>query len=111
MDERRQNRTSRLIQKELSIIFQRNSTDYLSTMISVTSVKVTPDLSLAKIYLSVFPSAKSKDVFGTVLKISKTIRYNLAQKIKNQLRKTPELVFYIDDSLDYAEKIDELLKN
>lgn len=73
-------------------------------------MRVTPDLSIAKAYLSVFPSEKAMEVMENVKLSAKTIRYELAQKVRFQLRKTPELQFYLDDSLDYIERIDNLLQ-
>ncbi len=77
---------------------------------SVSAVRVSPDLSIARAYLSVFPSAKAPEIIENINRSSKTIRYELAQKVRFQLRKTPELSFYLDDSLDYIENIDNLLK-
>lgn len=107
----RQDRISGLVKRDLSLIFQQEAqTLGLGSMVSVTSVRVTPDLSIAKVYLSIF-AAKDKDgVFKNIQENAKNIRHQLSQRIKTQLRKTPELVFYIDDSLDYAEKIDQLLQ-
>lgn len=73
-------------------------------------MRVSPDLSIAKAYLSVFPSDKAPEMIQSINNSARTIRYELAQKVRYQLRKTPELTFYLDDSLDYIEKIDSLLK-
>ena len=97
MQETRQNRISRLLQKELSLIFQSQTRMMHGIMVSVTKVKISPDLSICTAYLSVFP-------------YEKTIRYDLGKKVRNQLRIIPELRFFLDDSLDYLERIDELLK-
>lgn len=78
-------------------------------MISVTVVRITSDLGLAKVYLSIFPSDKSNETIALVQKQGKSIRYELGSKVGKQLRIIPELKFYIDDSLDYAERIDDLL--
>lgn len=111
METTRQNKISRLIQKELSEIFVLKVRDlFQGKMISVTSVRVTPDLAEAKIYVSIFPSEKAKEVIVDIELNNKQIRHELAQRVKNQLRIIPELKFYIDDSLDFAQKIDELLK-
>ncbi len=110
MDSQRQEKISRLIQKELSELIQHKSIEFLRTLISVTVVRVSPDLSVAKVYLSIFPVAKKDEVFALIKENSKILRHELSQKTKNQLRKVPELIFYIDDSLDYADKIDNLLK-
>ena len=79
-------------------------------MVSVTRVKISPDLSVCTAYLSVFPSEKAEEVINNVNTNAKTIRYDLGQRIRNQVRIIPELRFFIDDSLDYIERIDELLK-
>ena len=98
-----------LIQKEMSMIFQRKSNEYLNKLISVTIVRMSPDLGFAKIYLSIFPEQQKDEVFESVLESSGKLRFELGNRIKNQVRKIPEVHFYIDDSLDYAEKIDDLL--
>lgn len=110
MQETRQNRISRLLQKELSLIFQSQTRMMHGVMVSVTRVKISPDLSICTAYLSVFPSEKGEDIISAVNKNQATIRYDLGQKIRNQLRIIPELRFFIDDSLDYIDRIDELLK-
>lgn len=109
MESTRQAKISRLIQKELSEIFRQQTAKTHGVIVSVSTVRVSPDLSIAKAYLSVFPSAKAQEIIESVTKNAKTIRYELAQKVRFQLRKTPELSFYLDDSLDYIEKIDSLL--
>ena len=111
MENKRQQRVARLLQKDLAEIMRHNTPIYgKGAMISVTVVRVSPDLGLAKVYLSIFPSEKSADVLENIIKHSKSIRYELGTKIGKQLRIVPELKFYMDDSLDYAEHIDDLLK-
>lgn len=109
METTRQAKIARLIQKELSEIFRRQTAKTHGVIVSVSSVKVSPDLSIAKAYLSVFPSDKGSEMIESINKSAKTIRYELAQIVRFQLRKTPELQFYLDDSLDYIENIDSLL--
>lgn len=109
MESTRQAKIARLIQKELSEIFRAQTAKTHGTLVSVSSVRVTPDLSMARAYLSVFPSAKAQEMIDSINKNVRTIRYELAQRVRYQLRKTPELSFYLDDSLDYIEKIDNLL--
>lgn len=109
MESTRQAKIARLIQKELSEIFRAQTAKTHGTLVSVSSVRVTPDLSMARAYLSVFPSAKAQEMIDSINKNVRTIRYELAQRVRYQLRKTPELFFYLDDSLDYIEKIDNLL--
>ena len=77
---------------------------------SVSIVRVSPDLSVAKVYLSIFPPEKSQELLESIRASAKTVRYELAQKVRFQLRKCPELTFYLDDSLDYIENIDKLLE-
>ena len=101
---------ARLIQKELSELFRAETAKTRGTIVSVSSVRVSPDLSIARVYLSVFPSDQGAAVVKNVNDNEKTVRYNLAQRIRFQLRRTPELVFYLDDSLDYIEHIDQLLQ-
>lgn len=107
----RQQKVGRLIQKELGEYFRLNANSVFGgRMISVTVVRVTKDLAMARCYLSVFPSTDIKEYVEEINKITKNIRFALGQKIKKQVRVIPELSFFIDDSLDYAEKIDSLLK-
>ena len=79
-------------------------------MVSVTRVKVSPDLSICTAYLSIFPSEKGEELMQNISKNEKQIRYELGTRVRYQLRIIPELRFFIDDSLDYIERIDELLK-
>ena len=109
MESTRQAKISRLLQKELSEIFRQQTAKTHGTIVSVSIVRVSPDLSVAKVYLSIFPGEKSQEVLESIKKSAKTIRYELAQKVRFQLRKTPELTFFIDDSLDNAANIDRLL--
>ena len=111
MESTRQAKIARLIQKELSEIFREQTAKTHGVIVSVSAVRVSPDLSIARAYLSVFPSEKGQEIRENVNRTSKTIRYELAGKVRHQLRKTPELFFHIDDSLDYLENIDNLLKN
>lgn len=110
MQETRQNRISRLLQKEIATIFQEQTRLMHGTMVSVTRVKISPDLSICTAYLSIFPSEKGEEMLKNIVKNEKTIRYELGKRVHNQLRIIPELRFFIDDSLDYIEHIDELLK-
>ena len=110
MESNRQAKISRLIQKELSEIFRQQTAKTRGVIISVSAVRVTPDLSIARAYLSVFPSEKGPEMIESINKSAQTVRYELAQKVRFQLRKTPELQFYLDDSLDYIDNIDRLLE-
>jgi len=112
MDSVRQNKIARLIQKELAVLFQAESKNlFPGRMITVTMVRVTPDLALAKVYLSVFPLKKDEDIVAQVKPHSKHLRSILGQNIRHQVRVIPDLVFYLDDSMDYFERIDKLLKS
>ncbi len=109
MESTRQAKISRLLQKELSEIFRQQTAKTHGVIVSVSTVRVSPDLSVAKAYLSIFPSEKAPEMIVNIESSAKTVRYELAQKVRFQLRKVPELQFYLDDSLDYIENIDKLL--
>ena len=109
METKRQAKIARYIQKELSEIFRRQTARMGGVLVSVSQVRVSPDLSIAKAYLSIFPADKSAEILENIKAQAKTVRYELAQNVKDVLRKCPELQFYLDDSLDYAENIDRLL--
>ncbi|MCH5229635.1 MAG: 30S ribosome-binding factor RbfA [Muribaculaceae bacterium] len=109
METKRQAKIARYIQKELSEIFRRQTSSLGGVIVSVSQVRITPDLSIAKAYLSIFPPERSEEILENIKKQSKTVRYELAQNVKEVLRKCPELQFYLDDSLDYIENIDRLL--
>lgn len=98
-----------MLQKELSEIFRRQTALLGGVMVSVSAVKVSPDLSIARVYLSIFPSARSAEILANIKAQAKTVRYELAGRVREILRKCPELNFYLDDSLDYIENIDRLL--
>lgn len=109
MESKRQAKIARLIQKELSEIFRRQTSALGGVLVSVSQVRITPDLSIAKAYLSIFPPERSAEILENIKRQAKTVRYELAQNVKEILRKCPELQFYLDDSLDYIENIDRLL--
>ena len=106
MDSTRQNKISRLIQKELSDILLKLAKETRGIMVSVSVVRVSPDLGIAKAYLSVFPSEKGNEVVNHLNENIKAIRFELGNRVRHQLRIIPEVRFYIDDSLDYIEHID-----
>lgn len=110
MQETRQNKIARLLQKELSVIFQEQTRAMHGTMVSVTRTKISPDLSVCTAYLSIFPSERGEELLQNIEQNVKAIRYELGQRVRNQLRIIPELRFFIDDSLDYIDRIDQLLK-
>ena len=106
----RQEKVAGVIQKELSQIFRLEARGLcLGAMVSVTVVRLSPDLGLAKVYLSIFGVDNKQEVFKNIELNAKTIRHALSRETSKQLRRTPELNFYLDDSLDYAEEIDKLL--
>ena len=110
METTRQNKISRLLQKELSAIFLLQTKAMPGVLVSVSAVRISPDMSIARVYLSVFPSEKAEEIVKNVNDNMKTIRYELGTRVRHQLRIIPELKFFVDDSLDYIEKIDSLLK-
>ena len=110
MQETRQNKIARLLQKELSLIFQQQTRATHGTMVSVTRTKISPDLSVCTAYLSIFPSEKGEELLQNIERNNQQLRYALGQRVRYQLRIVPELRFFIDDSLDYIDRIDQLLK-
>ena len=111
MESTRQQKVARLLQKEMGEYFQQNSRDILpGKMITVTVVRVSPDLSVVKVYLSIFPLDKTTDPLEAVRGHASKIRNEIGRKVRNQLRAIPEFIYYLDDSLDYIDKIDNLLK-
>jgi len=110
MESTRQLKISRLLQKDLGEIFQRESKNiFRNAMITVTKVHVTPDLSKAKVYLSLFATENKEDLLHQVRVHTKEIRFKLGQRVGRQIRAVSELQFYHDDSLDYIENIERLL--
>jgi len=108
----RQNKLSRLIQREMAdILLQLNKSRYRGKLISVTIVRVTKDMSIARIYLSIYPSEFKNDIINDIRLNGRSIRGKLGRRIGKNVRIIPELEFFIDDSLDYIEHIDELLHN
>lgn len=108
----RQKKVSRLIQKEVAEIFLRKGSEYApGKMISVTRVRISPDLSFAKIFLSIYPSGNQEQILHSVQEHAPRIRFDLGHKVRSQLRIVPEIAFFIDDSLDYIDNINKLLKS
>ncbi len=97
------------MQKELSEIFRLETAKMGGVLVSVSSVRVSPDLSIARVHLSIFPSDRAEELIKNINANEKRIRYDLAGRVRYQMRKCPELTFFIDDSLDYIEHIDSLL--
>lgn len=111
METTRQNKIARLIQKELSEMFLIQTKSMPGVIVSVSIVRISPDMSYARAYLSVFPSERGEEIVKNINNNMKAIRYELGNRVRHQLRIIPELKFFIDDSLDYVEKIDKLLKD
>ena len=110
MEGTRLSKIDRLLQKELSELFRKQTAMMRGTLITVSKVHASSDLSTAKVYVSIFPSDKGKELLEAIEKNKKTLRYDLGQQVRSQLRRIPELTFYLDDSLDYVENIDRILK-
>jgi len=107
----RQQKVGKQLQKDLAeIIRQQGMAMYGGAMITVTTVRVSPDLALARVHLSIFPSSKANEVMKIIDHQSRTLRGELGKRVGKQLRIVPELTFFVDDSLDYVAHIDELLK-
>jgi ribosome-binding factor A len=109
MESNRQLKVNRLIQKELSEIFLLETKKMQGVLISVTNVRTSPDLGLAHAYLSVFPSERGAELLQNIKENTKAVRFELGKRVGKQLRVVPDLVFHLDDSLDYIENIDKLL--
>ncbi len=110
MESNRQQKINRLIQKELGEMFLLETKKMAGVLISVTQVRVTPDLGLAHVRLSFFPPERGEELLQNINRNVKSIRFNFGKRVGKQLRIVPELVFHLDDSLDYIENIDKLLK-
>jgi len=112
METNRQKKIGSVLQNDLVDILQGEvrKNGLTNLIISVSKVSVTTDLGVARVYLSVFPQNKAQEILEAVKSNAPLIKHDLAQRVKLQLRKVPNLSFYIDDSLDYIEKIDNALK-
>lgn len=107
----RQLKVAKEIQREMAeIIRSKGMAAFDGALVSVSGVRLSPDLSVAKIYLSVFPSSKADAVMASVKEGTKALRGELGNRMAKQLRIVPEIIFYLDSSLDYVEHIEELLK-
>lgn len=111
METTRQQKISRMLQKELGEIFLLYARNLNGTLITVTNAKISPDLSISHVSLSIFPSEKAAATIVQVQSDARSIRFDLGKRVRNQLRIVPELFFHIDDTLDYLENIDNLLKS
>ena len=107
----RQLKVARELQRDLAeIIRSKGMAVFAGAMVTVSEVRISPDLSIAKVYVSIFPSAKAEQVMGILEENKKALRGELGHKVASQLRIVPEIDFYLDSSIDYAEHIEELLK-
>ncbi|MDA9808980.1 30S ribosome-binding factor RbfA [Flavobacteriales bacterium] len=107
----RQEKIASVIKKELGKYLQQNAVVVAKgAMVTVTVVRMSPDLSIAKVYISIFGGKNNNDSFENIVNQSKLIRHEISKIVRNQLRKMPELHFYRDDSFDYAQEIDKLLQ-
>ena len=112
MESTRQQKISRLIQKDLGAIFQEQSRKHFGgALITVTKVGVTKDLSVAKIYLSLFVTKDKEALLEAIRTRTREVRHELGIRVRNQLRVIPDLQFFLDDSLDYIDNIDHLLND
>ena len=111
MESTRQKKVSRQLLKDLSEILQLKGRDLIGTsLVSVTVVRISPDLSIARVYISVFGAEDKVALLTKMNQQSYAIRKKLGERIRNQMRKVPELKFFLDDSVDYSQQIEDLLK-
>ena len=111
METTRQQKIARQIQKDVAEIFQKEGAPIVrGSLVTVTAVRVSPDFSYAKIYVSIFPFEQIGEVMQALEHNIRLVRGALGQRIRNQLKNVPEIQFFLDDSLDYIEHIDEALK-
>lgn len=109
MDALRTNKVARLIQKELGELFLEETRKMKGVLISVTEVRLAQDLSSARVFLSIFPDAQAEPVIEAIKERTGVVRYDLGTRLGGQLRRIPELIFSLDTSIQYAQRIDELL--
>jgi len=109
MESKRQQKFAGVIQEDLAAIFQREGMNYLpNTMVTITKVRVTPDLAIARIFLSFFNNVNNATALQTIKLHASEIRYKLGGRIKDQVRVIPQLEFFIDDTSDYVERMDKI---
>ncbi|MEP0262517.1 30S ribosome-binding factor RbfA [Dokdonia sp.] len=112
MESNRQKKVAGVLQKDLADVLQNALRDggHRGIIVSISKVKVPTDLSIAKVYMSVFPNAEAENILREVNLVKPIIRHEISQRTRHQLRRMPELQFYIDDSLEYMDGIDKSLK-
>ena len=109
MESKRQQKFSRLIKEELSDLFQREGLSFHNGhIVTITTVRVSPDLGQAKVFLSIFNSSNTTQVLADINVHNKDLRYKLGQRIRHQARVVPELIFFIDDTQEYAARIEKI---
>ena len=109
MESKRQQKFAGVIQEDLAAILQREGANYLpNTMVTITKVRVTPDLAIARVFLSFFNNTNTQLALNTIKSHSSEIRYKLGARIKDQVRIIPQLEFFVDDTGDYVERMDKL---
>jgi ribosome-binding factor A len=109
MESKRQQKFAGVIQQDLAAIFQREGNNYLpNTMVTITKVRVTPDLAIARIFLSFFGNANAQLALQTIKQHASEIRYKLGARIKDQVRIIPQLEFFVDDTSEYVDRMDKI---
>jgi ribosome-binding factor A len=109
MESKRQQKFAGVIQQDLAAIFQREGINYLpNTLITITKVRVTPDLAIARVFLSFFNNANTPLALQTIKLHANEIRYKLGARIKDQVRIIPQLEFFVDDTSEYVERMDKI---
>lgn len=109
MESKRQQKFAGVIQEDLAAIFQREGMNYLpNTLVTITKVRVTPDLAIARVFLSFFNSANAMQALQTVKQHAAEIRYKLGARIKDQVRVIPQLEFFVDDTSEYVDRMDKI---
>ena len=112
MTTNRQHKVSRLLQKELGEYLQRSGKEITGgKMITVTVVRISPDLGIAKVYLSIFPGEDAEETVKAISEKAGLVRSEMGNRLRNQLRHIPQFAFFLDDSLDYIDRIEDLLKD
>ncbi|MFC5270773.1 30S ribosome-binding factor RbfA [Adhaeribacter terreus] len=112
MESKRQQKFARLLQKELAEVFHRDVSHLFNgAYLSITTVRTSPDLGVVKVYLSMLLAKNPQEILATVRENTKAVRHALAQRIKNQVRVIPELIFFLDDSAEYAAKMDKIISD
>ena len=111
-ESQRQKKVAGVLQEDLAEILQRAATEggLKGVILSVSKVRVSVDLSIAKVYLSIFPNDKGEELLEGIRSNQPLIRHEMAQRTRNQMRRMPELLFYLDDSLEYIQNIEDSLK-